>query len=164
MGVGVAWPGVPGAGGALCPPCRPRCALSVPKLVFFARPGGAGGVGSELPLVLVFVVFLLGSARPIPRPVPPSSPPVPSPVPSHAALAPTGFLGFFWSFCCIWVKGKSRGRGGAGCGLQGCGAPRGPRPPVPAPSRDAGAASSSPRPGAGPLRLRGGHGWRAVRV
>lgn len=117
---------MPGAGGVLRPPRRPRCALSVPKLVFFARPGGAGGVGSELPLVLVFVVFLLGSARPVPRPVP-------HPIPSHAARAPAGFLGFFWSFCCIWVKGKSRGRGW--CRVRFAG--------MRSPSR-----STSPRPGA----------------
>lgn len=95
---------MPGAGGggavAVVSLPAPRCALSLPKLVFFARPRGAGGVGSEATSCVRFCCVSPLRSR------------------TRAPLSiPRGARGrrfFFLSFCCVWVRKGGRGAGAAG--------------------------------------------------
>lgn len=116
-------------GGAVVSLPASCCALSLPKLVFFAWPRGAGGVGSEATSCVHFCCV---------------SPAQPRAWWFHPAA-------LFLSFCCIWVKSGGRELGWVGQCLdtvwRDTGGPSGfgvPFPPLLVPSRDTavGAASS----------------------
>lgn len=105
------------------------CALSLPKLVFFAWPHGAGGVGSEATSCVRFCCV---------------SPAQPRAWWFHP-------VALFLSFCCVWVKKGEEGLGRVGQCLdtvwRDTDVPCGfgvPIPPLLVPSRDTavGAASS----------------------
>lgn len=81
-------------GGALVSLPASCCALSLPKLVFFAWPYGAGGVGSEATSCVCFCCV---------------SPAQPRAWWFHPTV-------LFLSFCCVWVKKREKEWGVGGVG------------------------------------------------
>lgn len=127
-----------GRRGRACPALGVRCALPAGPAVhypyqnWYFLPGPVGPGVLVLSYLLCWFLLCFCLALRVPSPVlSPVPSPVPSPIPSHAALAPTGFLGFFWSFCCVWVKGKSRGRGRCRVRFAGMRSPSGSTSPCP---------------------------------